>query len=105
LMTNKRSSRLTKPYRSPLIDRVVKHECRLVNGKVVNYPYSTDDKRVMLVSRQVAVIDTDNERNDKRMELKEKLYRDSVKPNDKGVFSNDNGMNPFEKLIKWSDLD
>ena len=105
----------TNSYRSPFIDRVNK-ACHLVNGKRVNSPYTIHDRESMHIHGVVAVQDMNEERNSQReinnvipeeeriaME-KEQLnrLRMIVKPNDKGKFTNDNGVNPFLKLIYWS---
>jgi len=107
----------TNSYRSPFIDRV-KKTCHLVNGKRVNTPYTVDDRERMHIHGVVAVQDMDKERNTQRvlnnvipekkriaME-KERLnnLRNIVKPNDNGKFINDNGVNPFMKLIYWSGI-
>ena len=109
LMTNEINI-TTRSYRSPLIDRANK-EVRLVNGKRVSKRYTTHNKRVIICNRKVAVIDTNKERNTQRAiisidnETKRlNRLREWVKPNANGVFVNDNGINPFEKLVKWSVL-
>ena len=98
----------TSSYRSPLIDRA-NEEVRLVNGKRVSKRYTMHTKRVIICNQKVAVLDTDKERNtqraiisiDKEAKRLNRL-REAVKPNANGVFVNDNGLNPFMKLVKWS---
>ena len=109
-MTNNPRTTMTNSYRSPLIDRVRK-EVRMVNGKTVNKRYTMHDKRVIICQGKVAVLDTNKERNTQRAIIsidKENKrlnrLREAVKPNAKGVFVNDNGINPFKKLVKWSVL-
>ena len=100
----------TSSYRSPLIDRA-NEEVRLVNGKRVSKRYTMHTKRVIICNQKVAVLDTDKERNtqraiisiDKEAKRLNRL-REAVMPNANGVFVNDNGINPFEKLVKWSVL-
>ena len=110
LMTNEISIS-TSSYRSPLIDRANK-EVRLVNGKRVSKRYTMNTKRVIICNRKVAVIDTNKERNTQRAiisivnETKRlNRLREWVKPNANGVFVNDNGINPFLKLVEWSNID
>ena len=110
LMTNNQNSNATS-CRSPFIDRV-KKQVRLVNGKTVNSEYTMHNKRIITCNRKVAVIDTNKERNTQRANInidKESKrlnrLREAVKPNAKGVFVNDNGINPFMKLVKWSVID
>ena len=110
LMTNNPRTTMTNSYRSPLIDRVRK-EVRMVNGKRVNKRYTMHTKRVIICNGKVAVLDTNKERNtpraiisiDKEAKRLNRL-REAVMPNANGVFVNDNGINPFEKLVKWSVL-
>ena len=101
----------TNSYRSPFIDRVNK-VCHLVNGKRVNSPYTLDDRERMHIHGIVVVEDMNKERNAKREihnieKERERLnnLRLIVMPNARGKFTNDNGMNPFKKLIIWSDMD
>jgi hypothetical protein len=70
------------------------------------------NKRVIICKGKVAVIDTNRERNTQRAIIsidKENKrlnrLREAVMPNANGVFVNDNGMNPFMKLVKWSVID
>ena len=110
-MTNNPRTTMTNSYRSPLIDRVRK-EIRMVNGKRVNKRYTMHTKRVIICKGKVAVIDMDRERNtqraiisiDKEAKRLNRL-REAVMPNANGVFVNDNGINPFMKLVKWSVID
>ena len=68
-------------------------------------------KRVIICNGKVAVLDTNKERNtqraiisiDKENKRLNKI-REAVMPNANGVFVNDNGINPFKKLVKWSVL-
>ena len=98
----------TSSYRSPLIDRA-NEEVHLVNGKRVTKRYTARNKRVIICNQKVAVLDTYKERNtqraiisiDKEAKRLNRL-REAVMPNANGVFVNDNGVNPFMKLVKWS---
>ena len=81
----------------------------MVNGKRVNKRYTMHTKRVIICNGKVAVLDTNKERNtqraiisiDKEAKRLNRL-REAVMPNANGVFVNDNGVNPFMKLVKWS---
>ena len=83
----------------------------MVNGKRVSKRYTMHTKRVIICSGKVAVIDMNREREAQRAILnidKENkrlnMLREAVMPNANGVFVNDNGINPFMKLVKWSGI-
>ena len=81
----------------------------MVNGKRVSKRYTMHTKRVIICNGKVAVLDTNKERNTQRAIISiekesQRLnrLRDAVSPNANGVFVNDNGINPFMKLVRWS---